>query len=86
MPTVCSIFVLTTVLIIIYLCGMYICLCHGVTERQIREAVMAGADSLPDVSAALGVATCCGTCSCAAQSVIDEARCQLAGHREPQAA
>lgn len=65
---------------------MYICLCHGVTERQIRQAVMEGANSLPDVSAALGVATCCGTCSCAAESVIDEARCDRQVIKHPQAA
>ena len=65
---------------------MYICLCHGITERQIRQAVLEGADSLPDVSAALGVATCCGTCSCAAEAVIREARVSVVAGNERQAA
>lgn len=77
---------MTTILIPIYLGGMYICVCHGVTERQIRQAVVEGAASLSDVSLALGVGTCCGTCSCAAESVIQEARCDGDLHKERQAA
>ncbi|MBM3393650.1 MAG: (2Fe-2S)-binding protein [Betaproteobacteria bacterium] len=53
---------------------MYICLCHGITEKQIRQAVQEGARSVPDLVACLGVATCCGTCSCAAEDVINRAR------------
>lgn len=63
---------MTRILIIIYFERMYICICHGITERQIREAVEGGADSLSALSAELGVATCCGTCSVAAQQVIKE--------------
>jgi len=51
---------------------MYICVCHGVTESQIRDEVLSGAESLCDLSAKLGVATCCGTCSRAAEQVIQE--------------
>lgn len=52
---------------------MYVCLCKGVTDHAIRDAVTAGAGSLRDVSRELGVARQCGKCASAAKSVIAEA-------------
>jgi bacterioferritin-associated ferredoxin len=51
---------------------MYICICHGVTESQIREAVQAGAGDMDTLSAELGIGTRCGTCVCATQSLLEE--------------
>lgn len=42
---------------------MYICVCHGISEQQVREAIAAGAADLSDLQAELGVATCCGSCA-----------------------
>ena len=44
---------------------MYVCLCHGVTDRDIRQAVFDGAVTMRD----LGVATECGRCACSANQV-----------------
>lgn len=45
---------------------MYVCLCHGVTERHIEQAVDDGATRLKDLRSSLRVATECGRCaSCA---------------------
>lgn len=55
---------------------MYVCLCKGVTDHQIRAEVEDGADSLRDVSRRLGVATQCGKCAGCARQVIREATCQ----------
>ena len=52
---------------------MYVCLCNGVTENQIRDAVADGAATLHDLRATLGVATCCGRCAECAQQVIEQA-------------
>ena len=52
---------------------MYVCLCNGVTEHQIRDAVSQGAGSLHDLRHALGVASCCGRCAECAQEIIEEA-------------
>lgn len=41
---------------------MYVCLCHGVTERAIRQAVQTGTSSFEQLQASTGVATCCGAC------------------------
>jgi bacterioferritin-associated ferredoxin len=54
---------------------MYVCICHAVTDREIRAAVTAGAGSLSDLAMQLGVATGCGCCREAAQQVIHETRC-----------
>lgn len=52
---------------------MYVCLCKGITDSQIREAVSDGAASLQDVRLQLGVASQCGRCACVARDVINEA-------------
>ncbi len=53
---------------------MYICVCNGITDSQIRDAVSDGAASLDDVRSLLGVASKCGKCACLADSVINETR------------
>lgn len=51
---------------------MYVCLCNGITESQIRDAVYGGAGSLPELKVGLGVASSCGRCADCAQQVIQE--------------
>lgn len=51
---------------------MYICLCNGITESQIREAVGDGAHSLPALRGCLGVASNCGRCADFAEMVLQE--------------
>jgi bacterioferritin-associated ferredoxin len=50
---------------------MYICMCHAINDRQIREVVDRGAVSLRDVQAYLPVASCCGQCEDTARELID---------------
>jgi bacterioferritin-associated ferredoxin len=49
---------------------MYICLCKGITDTQIRSAVEAGARSMSDVHASLGVASQCGKCGITARQIV----------------
>lgn len=49
---------------------MYVCLCQGVTDGQIREAIYEGCCSYRDVRESLGVATQCGKCACLAKQVV----------------
>jgi bacterioferritin-associated ferredoxin len=51
---------------------MFVCVCNGVTEGQIRDAVTQGASSLSELSARLGVASGCGTCMDCARQVLHE--------------
>ena len=50
---------------------MYVCLCNGISERQICEIVDRGAGSLGEVQAHLPVGNCCGHCKETAQEVIN---------------
>ncbi|EWC41896.1 (2Fe-2S)-binding protein [Pseudomonas stutzeri] len=51
---------------------MYVCLCQGVTDGQIRNAIYEGCCSYRDVREATGVATQCGKCACVAKQVVRE--------------
>jgi len=41
---------------------MYVCICRGVTERHIHEAIARGARTMRELRRELGVAGCCGKC------------------------
>ncbi|ARU87567.1 bacterioferritin-associated ferredoxin [Pseudomonas sp. M30-35] len=49
---------------------MYVCLCEGVTDGQIRDAIYEGCCSYREVREATGVASQCGKCACLAKSVV----------------
>lgn len=51
---------------------MYVCVCHAVTDRQIRELVNRGANSLTDVQQQVPVAGCCGRCRDTAEQIVEE--------------
>jgi bacterioferritin-associated ferredoxin len=51
---------------------VFICVCNGVTEKQIRDAVSSGTSDLAQLQARLGVGAGCGTCAGFAQQVIAE--------------
>ena len=59
---------------------MYVCLCHGITEANVREAARSGAASARDVYEHHGVRPGCGTCAEYLRSLIEEQRA-LAGPR-----
>ena len=52
---------------------MYVCVCQAVTDRQIREAIAAGARTLKDLRRDLGVTRDCGRCACCARACLSEA-------------
>lgn len=51
---------------------MYVCICNGITDSDIRRAASAGARDLQDLSAMTGCATSCGTCADVAVSLLRE--------------
>lgn len=57
---------------------MYICICEGITERQIKTAIKGGASSVRDLRNELGVASQCGQCGKCAKNL-------LAKHRKESA-
>ena len=57
---------------------MYVCICQGITDTAIKNAVDNGACSLDEISVALGVANNCGQCAALASTIIDEQLALLA--------
>lgn len=53
---------------------MYVCICNGITDREVREAVHAGATDLAQLSAMTGCSTVCGSCGDLALEIMEEAR------------
>ena len=58
---------------------MYVCLCQGVTDGQIRDAIYEGCCSYRDVRETLGVASQCGKCACLAKEVVRETLSKVQG-------
>ena len=53
---------------------MYVCLCRGVTESDIQQAVAEGARRMRDLYQRSGVAGQCGGCAGHAQACLRQAR------------
>ena len=53
---------------------MYVCLCRGVTDREIREAAENGVSSMRQLGKELGVGTQCGRCASTAREILRESR------------
>lgn len=52
---------------------MYVCICKGITDTQIRATVEAGASSLREVRNSLGVTSQCGKCGVLTQQIVQDA-------------
>lgn len=57
---------------------MYVCLCNGVTENDIREAAAAGCGSMTELTMRTGAGANCGSCMEMATQVLDEAKSVIA--------
>ncbi len=53
---------------------MYVCICNGVTERDILQAAEAGCRSVPELTMRTGAGANCGSCLDMAASLLDQAR------------
>ncbi len=51
---------------------MYVCICNGVTENDIRHAAAAGCRSVPELTMRTGCGSTCGTCLDSAAQVLHE--------------
>lgn len=57
---------------------MYVCLCRGITDQDIKEAVANGAESYREVREMLDLGTCCGRCAPEARMIISDEVSQIA--------
>lgn len=53
---------------------MYVCICNGVTQRDIREAADAGCRSVAELTMRTGCGANCGSCLDMAAEVLEQAR------------
>lgn len=53
---------------------MYVCICNGVTQRDIREAADAGCRSVAELTMRTGCGANCGSCIEMAAEVLEQAR------------
>ncbi|GGB34694.1 hypothetical protein GCM10011502_04670 [Oceanisphaera marina] len=51
---------------------MYVCLCKGITDNQLRAAVAAGGDEFKLLKQQLGVGSQCGKCIPVAMAILAE--------------
>lgn len=52
---------------------MYVCLCKGITDKDIKEAVRNnGVGSLRELKQLMPLGSQCGTCTKVAQTIIDD--------------
>ena len=49
---------------------MYVCICQGIPDSQIRDAVFGGASSVREVRKQLGVMSQCGKCGVTTQKIV----------------
>ena len=53
---------------------MYVCICNGITDKQIRRAAKSGVSNITQLQSTLGVATGCGKCKQQAAEILGEVR------------
>ncbi|WP_460454375.1 (2Fe-2S)-binding protein [Arenimonas aestuarii] len=53
--------------------AMYVCLCHGVTDHDIRRAAEAGCTSVSELTMRTGLGSGCGSCGELAAEILGEA-------------
>jgi len=51
---------------------MYVCICNGVTDHDVRHAVEAGCRSVPELTMRTGAGANCGSCLDLAAQLMDE--------------
>lgn len=56
---------------------MYVCICNGITEKQVRRAAKAGVRNLWGLQSELGVASNCGSCKQAAMDIVRDTHASL---------
>ncbi|MCR6663629.1 MAG: (2Fe-2S)-binding protein [Luteimonas sp.] len=53
---------------------MYVCICNGVTEADIRNAAAGGCGSMAELTMRTGAGACCGSCVEMASEMLDAHR------------
>lgn len=65
---------------------MVVCLCQGVSDRRVREAVADGATTRKKVTRACGAGAGCGACHESIGEIIDEHRARVSARSSAERA
>ncbi len=57
---------------------MYVCLCNGVTERDIRHTAAAGCRTMAELTMRTGCGAGCGSCVCMATELLESVQAAIA--------
>lgn len=57
---------------------MYVCLCRGITDQDIKNAVAEGNESYREIRDLLDLGTCCGRCVPEARAIISAELAEIA--------
>jgi len=49
---------------------MLVCICKGITDKNIEDEIYEGASSYSDIRQTLGLGICCGQCASYAKNLI----------------
>lgn len=64
---------------------MYVCICHGVTDKQIEQTIENGAETIGAISQELKVGTQCGQCCSCTKKILNSKLMQI-GEAQPAVA
>ena len=53
---------------------VYVCICNGVTDHQVREAAASGVRSVAELTMRTGCGATCGTCLETASAILESGR------------
>ena len=56
---------------------MYVCVCHGITDREIRRAAEGGCRDVHELTMRSGCGSSCGSCLPLAAEILAETRVQI---------
>lgn len=56
---------------------MYVCVCHGITDREIRRMADEGCRDLTELTMRTGCGSSCGSCRDLAGEILSEARARF---------
>lgn len=51
---------------------MFVCICHGITDKTIEESIDNGASSMRDLALELDIATQCGKCKSVTKAILNQ--------------
>jgi len=55
---------------------MIVCVCHNVSESELKSAIRSGMDNMHSLREHLAIGTCCGKCKSCAKKILRECQAQ----------